>query len=83
MDHVKFRAVDAKKDPKIPRLSNLQEIQFCIHVQPHLLQTHDKDENPRILAEKVKMQLRKIGISFRLVIIPPDQHFSHNMVDRL
>ncbi|KAG8530086.1 uncharacterized protein KY384_005568 [Bacidia gigantensis] len=79
MSHVKFRAIDTQNDPNIPGLINLTEIEIWIHGHPQLLEPDDDDENPRLLAEKIKMQLRKIGIHFKLVITPPNRHFSESI----
>ena len=72
MDHVKFRAVTANKDPHIPRLSRLREIQVWVAAEPAELNAEDDedDEDAEDLVESFKQRLRKIGIFFTLYVHP-------------
>ena len=70
MEHVKFRAVN--KDPKIPKLSALKSIECWIHEHNDLLEPEDDEDDATLIEEKVSAQLKKIGVHFRLVILPLD-----------
>ena len=67
MQHVKFRAVN--KDPQIPRLSNLRSIEVWVHDHDDVFDPEDEEEDGRALEAKIKAQLLRIGVHFKLVII--------------
>ncbi|KAL9627862.1 MAG: hypothetical protein Q9164_007465 [Protoblastenia rupestris] len=71
MSHVKFRAVTAAKDPHVPKLSRLREIQ--VWVPEHPLQSDsddddDSDEDPEDVTDNARSRLQKIGIKLELVV---------------
>ena len=77
MLHVKYRAVTASKDPQIPRLSKLREIQVWVAepLAQHSAEDDDdsdedgdEDDDRDELVESCKSTLRKIGVVFSLVV---------------
>ena len=78
MSHVKFRALSAAKDPHIPRLSRLREIQVRMSRNPGRPDHEDSDEDSdddddddddeEDIVDAFRSRLHKIGIKFTLVV---------------
>ena len=75
-NHVGFRAVTASKDPQIPKLARLREIQVWVAKELTDLNAEEdgEDDDDGADAEELvgnfKLRLRKIGILFSLVVHP-------------
>ena len=78
--HVTFRAVSATKDPHIPRLSKLREIQVWIADDPMRrnsdVDDDDDDDDSEEMLNSIRSKLEKTGIKFTLVV---NVGIDHNM----
>ena len=71
MEHVKFRAVN--KNSQIPKLSAMRSIECWVHDHDELFEPEDdEDEDASLIEQRIAAQLQKIGVHFRLVILPLD-----------